>query len=77
MKIHELLSMNSVLFQTMEKHGIASSDIKYLPVYQEYILLKSKGGKSRCISREVAKKFNISERTVYYIAKKLSKEIAS
>ena len=77
MKIYELLSTNSTLIQTMEKHGIASSDIKYLPVYEEYISLKNKGVKSRCISRDVAKKFNISERTVYYIAKKLSKEIIS
>ena len=74
MKVQELLQISSSIVKALHKFGIKPSDYMYLPMYEEYKRMKSKGEKTSYIVAVLSDKYNMCERKVYKVIKKMQKD---
>ena len=72
MKAYELLILNKSLLQMMGDASLDVGDVKYIPVYQEYVRLSKEGHKKTYIMQYLSDEYNIAERTIYRIIDKFS-----
>lgn len=72
MKAFELLILNKNLLQVMENASLDVGDLKYIPVYKEYLRLKEEGHKKTYIMQYLSDEYNIAERTIYRIIDRFS-----
>jgi hypothetical protein len=75
MKIHEAIRIYKPVIDNLEKYNIKVEDVKRLDLYDEYVRLKNEGHKITYISSYLSSEYDVSERTVYSIVKKLEEEI--
>lgn len=75
MNAYELLMLNKNVLQIMEDASLDVGDVKYLPVYKEYVRLSQEGHKKTYIMQYLSDEYNIAERTIYRIIDKFSSEV--
>lgn len=75
MKQHELLRIASSMLKAFSDNGIDAGDVKYLPLYEEYIRLKTEGHKVGYIVCYLSEKYGCSEITVYRVVKRMEQEL--
>lgn len=74
MKVVEIMKMGSKTLELLQKSCINVSDVRYVPLYEEYLSLRAKGNKMSYISAYLAERYGVSERKVYYLIKRLGSE---
>ena len=74
MRTIEVLKLNKSLLCILQNVGIRIDDVRYIELYNDYKALLNNGEKVSYIVAMLAKKYNISERTVYGLLKRLQKE---
>lgn len=75
MKAFELLTINQGILQLMKDASLDISDIKYLPMYQDYVRLVKEGHKKTYIVQYLSDEYEISCRNVYRVIEKFSAEV--
>ena len=74
MKAYVLLLINKSILEKMNRASLRIEDLKYIEMYQEYERL-CKEYKATYVVCSLADKYNVSERTVYRLVDRFSKEI--
>lgn len=69
---YELLMLNRGILQTMKEASLDIGDIKYLPMYKEYVRLMKEGHKKTYIVQYLSDEYEISTRNVYRVIDKFS-----
>ena len=69
MNAYELLILNRNILQVMDGVSLDVGDVKYIPVYQEYMHKKT------YIMQYLSDEYNIAERTIYRIIDKFSSTV--
>lgn len=72
MNAYELLILNRNILQVMDGVFLDVGDVKYIPVYQDYVRLSQEGHKKTYIMQYLSDEYNIAERTIYRIIDKFS-----
>lgn len=76
MKTHEILQLNENLFRSLARSGIAIEDVQYLPLWRDYERLRHDGLKVAYIVAHLCEAYEVSERTVYRIVRRFSRDIS-
>lgn len=74
MKVHELLKISTEILKTMSENGIHRDDYKYVKAYEEFKVMRSNRMKYDAAIKMLAKDYNIGERTLARVFKRLSSE---
>ena len=75
MKAFELLALNQGILKMMKDASLDISDIKYLPMYQDYVRLAKEGHKKTYIVQYLSDEYEISCRNVYRVIEKFSADV--
>ena len=67
-----LLKLNLSQVKTMSKCGLAVDDVRYVPMYEEYLSLRREGVPKERIYQHFRSKYHVSESTVKRVVKRLS-----
>lgn len=67
MQVFEMLSLCAELIGRMRANNIKVEDVEYLPLFEEYRLMKERGEKVTYIMTYLSEKHNVSERTLYRV----------
>lgn len=70
---YEFIKINQGLITYLAKEGITANDVDSIPMYEEYMDMKNQDLKIGYIVYTLAQKYNCSERHVYKVVKRLSK----
>ena len=74
MRVTELLRIGERILETMSRNNIMRDDFKYLKAYDEFQNMRYNKVKYRSAIRMLAEEYNVSERTLERIFKRLSKD---
>ena len=74
MKVIEILQINKISLETLQKACIKMSDVQYIDLYNDYCKMVRSGEKKSYIVAVLMDRYNVSERQVYYILKRFSEE---
>ena len=72
MKVVEILELGRNFIELLQESCIKVEDVRFIGLYYDYIDLIRQGNKKSYAVIVLSQKYNISERQVYYIIKKLS-----
>lgn len=75
MKVHEILRQNADLFRTLARAGVAIEDVQYIPLWRDYEKLRRDGFKVVYIVAYLCDTYEVSERTVYRIIGRFSRDV--
>ena len=75
MKVTELLIIGKSLLMKMSENGIMLEDYKYIEAFQAFRNMRSNRVKYRSAIKMLAEEYDVSERTIERIFKRLSKKI--
>jgi len=67
-----LLKLNLYQFGIMSKFGLSVDDVRYVPMYEEYLSLLGEGVPKERIYQHFRGKYHVSESTVKRVVKRLS-----
>lgn len=73
MTVYEILSLNKELLLRLDKLGIRTSDHIQVDIYNDFLKYKAQGDKVSYAVLMLSKKYNLSERSIYNIIKKLKR----
>ena len=71
MKVLELLKISCEMMKMLHKSGISIDDYKYLPMLKDFEKMKECGEKTTYIVIILSEKYNICQRKVYKVLKRL------
>lgn len=71
MKVIEILKLNRELLKICRDMGIRTNDVQYIELYNEYNRLLANGEKVSYIVAVLAERYDVSERKVYALIKRL------
>jgi hypothetical protein len=71
MEVKELIKIGEKLMKMLHERGIKMEDYQYLPLVEEFDIMKSMGHKTTYIAAHLAEKYGICERKVYKIIGKM------
>lgn len=74
MKVIEILKLGRGMMKVLQESCIKMEDYKYIEMYEEYKEIVKSGGKTSYAVAVLAEQYGISERKVYYLLRKLSKD---
>ncbi len=66
--------MMGELLKTLHDFGIKMDDYKYLPLIDDYDTMKAQGDKTVYIVAILSKRYNLCERKIYKILKRMNEE---
>lgn len=69
MTIFELIEINRYQLEMLFKVGVKVSDVRYIDLYQDYIMMKRSGEKITYIVTCLAEKYQVSVRKIYMVTK--------
>lgn len=72
MKVYEALKLCCGVIEMLEKAGVKPSDHKYVPLFEDYRRAKQRGEKISYTVACLAQQYNMSERNVYDVVKRLA-----
>ena len=67
-----LLKLNLSQVKTMSKCGLSVGDVRYIPMYEEYLSLRRSGVPKERIYQHFNSSYHVSESTVKRVVKRLS-----
>ena len=67
-----LLKINLSQVKTMSKFGLSVDDIRYIPMYEEYVSLRKDNVPKERIYQHLTKKYHVSESTIKRVVKRFS-----
>lgn len=71
MNVKELIKIGEKMMKMLHEHGIKMEDYQYLPMMEEFDIMKQMGHKTTYIIAHLAEKYGICERKVYKIIGKM------
>lgn len=74
MKVVEVLKLGKEMLKTLQESCIKIDDYKYVEMYEEYKRIIDSGGKTSYAVTILSERYGISERKVYYLIRRLSKD---
>lgn len=74
MKVIELLKIDHKVLQMLQECCIRIGDIRYISLYEDFMKIVNEGGKATYAVAVLSEKYHISERQVYYLLRKFSRE---
>ena len=72
---YELLLLNRSILQVMKDASLDIGDVKYLPMYREYMRMMQEGHKKTYIVQYLSDEYDISCRNVYRVIEKFSSDV--
>lgn len=75
MEAHEILTQNTAMLESLARAGIAVEDVKYLPLWREYVRLRDNGLKTMYIVAHLCDEYAVSERTVYRTIRRFGRKV--
>ncbi len=72
MKAIDVIKLNKEFLMRMKEMGIRLDDCQYVDLYNDYEEMKAKGFKITYIVTELSDIYNVSERKVYDLLKRLN-----
>lgn len=75
MKTYEVLKINESFLKLLSKYDIRSDYWQYLPMYEEYLSMRSNNEKYRYTVAVLAFKYNISQSSVSRIVRMFEKDV--
>ena len=72
---HMLLKINLNQVKTMSKCGLSVDDVRYVPMYEEYLSLRREGVSKERIYQYLGNRYFVSESTVKRVIKRLSRRV--
>ncbi len=70
-----LLKINLNQVKTMSKCGLSVDDVRYVPMYEEYLSLRREGVSKERIYQYLGNRYFVSESTVKRVIKRLSRRV--
>lgn len=77
MTVYETLKICGSLIENLEKAGIKPDDHKYIGLFEDFHSARERGEKVAYIVACLSSRYNVSERSVYEIVKRLGKDCKS
>lgn len=77
MKAIELVAFCREILKNLSKVGVKTSDYEYVEMFNEYRELTAKGCKKELARHRLAKKYGMSESTVYRVVSRLCSDLKS
>ena len=74
MKVGELLKIGGEMLKTLHDNGISMDDYKYLPLFEDFHVMKEQGDKTTYIVTVLSERYNVCERKVYKLLQRLLKD---
>lgn len=74
MTVFDILNFNRELLLRLSKIGIKATDYIYVDLYKDYLQMYKEGNKKTYIVAVLSEKYNVSERHVYSIIDRFSKD---
>lgn len=74
MKVVEIIRLSKCILEALQNSCIKIDDIRYLQMYDEYVSLINERHKKSYVVALLSDKYKVSERQVYYVIQKFSKE---
>lgn len=75
MTIYDIIKMNESLIKVLNKNGVNTKDLQYLPMVDEFMQMKANKHKVAYIVCYLSTKYNITERAVYKIVRRFGEKI--
>ena len=72
-----LLKINLNQVKIMSKCGLSVDDVRYVPMYEEYMSLRRSGVPKERIYQHFGSKYHVSESTVKRVIKRLSRRVTT
>ena len=72
-----LLKLNLNQVKIMSKCGLSVDDVRYVPMYEEYLSLRRSGVPKERIYQYFRSKYHVSESTVKRVIKRLSQRVTT
>lgn len=67
MTYYELMKLNAPFLRVCKRNGVLLDDVESIAIYEAYKAMEAQGMKKLYIREELARKYNISTRTIYNI----------
>jgi hypothetical protein len=64
MKVIELVKISSEALKMMSKNDVMLDDWRFVPMYEEFLVMRSNGLKYRECIRQLASDYNVSKATI-------------
>lgn len=74
MKVYEILKLTEGVLKTLQDSCIKIGDIDYLQMYDDYVNLIHQKHKKSYVIAVLSDRYKVSERQVYYVIRRFSKE---
>ena len=74
MKVGELLKIGGEMLKILHDNGISIDDYKYLPLFEDFHVMKEQGDKTTYIVTVLSEKYDVCERKVYKLLQRLLKD---
>ena len=71
---YELVKLLQSVMDTLDKIGISVQDSRHIPMYEDWLRLKTEGHKYFYIIRYLSQQYEISETSAYRIIRKFSED---
>jgi hypothetical protein len=71
MKVKDLIKIGKETMKLLHERGIKMEDYQYLPMMEEFDIMKGMGHKTTYVIAHLSEKYNICERKVYKIVGKM------
>lgn len=72
---YELIKTNQGLLSTLVKNKISPTEIRNIEIIEDYNHLREQNLKNEYIINVLMDKYSLSERTIYKIAERMSKQV--
>ena len=70
-----MLKTNRWALEVMKSASIDGNDLKHVSMIEEYLKLKEEGHKTTFITTYLEDTYNLSERQIYRVIKRLTREV--
>lgn len=77
MKVFEILNFNREPLKRLQQAGIRIEDVEYIDLYNDYRVMLGGGEKVSYIVATLADRYHVSERKVYTLIKRYSRECSA
>ena len=74
---YSLLKLNVNQVKIMSKCGLSVDDVRYIPMYEEYLSLRRSGVPKERIYQHFRSKYHVSESTVKRVIRRLSRRVTT
>lgn len=72
---YSLLKLNLNQFEIMSKFGLSVDDVRYVPMYEEYVSLRRDGVPKERIWQHFRGKYHVSESTAKRVVRRFSQRV--